>query len=116
MAKRPTHITLKTFVSYIRTPECENCPFQRSPNVHIHNDLDAEAQLGTGVAAIHRTTLSDSTLAATAAWRAELPVLSGRLVTLREPNTHDVGALFDVLSMADATRFALDEPVTEFGV
>jgi RimJ/RimL family protein N-acetyltransferase len=60
--------------------------------------------------------VNDSTLAAATAWRAELPVLSGRLVTLREPTTHDIAALFDLLSMDDATRFGLDEPVTEFGV
>jgi ribosomal-protein-alanine N-acetyltransferase len=60
--------------------------------------------------------VNDSTLTAANAWRAELPVLSGRLVTLREPTTPDVGALFDLLSMDDASRFGLDEPVTEFGV
>src|SRR4030095_7159975 len=116
MAKRPTHITLKTLVSYKRTLACENCPFQYSRKHQKNKDFNVKAELGPGVAAIHRTTVKDSTLAAATAWRAELPVLAGRLVTLREPTTHDVGALFDLLSTSDATRFGLDEPVTEFGV
>jgi len=49
-------------------------------------------------------------------WRAELPVLSGRLVTLREPCAQDLGALFDLLSFGDATRFGIDDPLTEFGI
>jgi RimJ/RimL family protein N-acetyltransferase len=60
--------------------------------------------------------VSDPSLVTSAAWRAELPVLSGRAVTLREPATSDVGALFDVLSLSDASRFALDDPLTEVGV
>ncbi|MGE3707800.1 MAG: GNAT family N-acetyltransferase [Vicinamibacterales bacterium] len=43
------------------------------------------------------------------AWRRELPVLKGPLVTLREPTPEDVGALLDVLSTADASRFGLDD-------
>jgi RimJ/RimL family protein N-acetyltransferase len=65
---------------------------------------------------VKRTTVSDQTLVSPIAWRGELPVLSGRLVTLREPGNQDVGTLFDVLSLADASRFALEEPITEFGV
>jgi N-acetyltransferase len=38
-------------------------------------------------------------------WRIELPVLTGRVVTLREPGPGDSGALFDLLSLPDATRF-----------
>jgi RimJ/RimL family protein N-acetyltransferase len=116
MAKRPKHITLKTFVSYKRTPECENCPLMNSRNYQKNKDFAVKAELGPGVAAIHRTTVNDSTLATASAWRAELPVLAGRLVTLREATTHDLGALFDLLSASDATRFGLDEPVTEFAV
>jgi len=116
MAKRPTPIILKTFVSYKRTPECENCPFQYSRNYQENKDFDSKAELGPGVAGIHRTTVSDSTLTAETAWRAELPVLAGRLVTLREPTRHDLGALFDLLSSSDTTRFGLDEPVTEFAL
>jgi len=51
---------------------------------------------------------SDNTLISTSNWRAELPVLAGRSVVLREPTTHDLGPLVDLLSMADATRFGLD--------
>ena len=49
-------------------------------------------------------------------WRNELPALTGRVVTLREPITPDLGPLVDLLSLGDATRFGLDEPVSEVGV
>ena len=42
-------------------------------------------------------------------WRAELPTLAARLVTLREPMAEDLGSLLDLLSIADATRFGLEE-------
>jgi RimJ/RimL family protein N-acetyltransferase len=50
------------------------------------------------------------------AWRNELPSLTGRVVMLREPLTQDLGPLVDLLSLRDATRFGLDEPVSEIGV
>jgi RimJ/RimL family protein N-acetyltransferase len=50
------------------------------------------------------------------AWRTELPPLSGRVVTLREPATQDLGPLVDLLSLGDATRFCLDEAVSDVGV
>lgn len=43
-------------------------------------------------------------------------MLTGRNVTLREPNAQDVTALTGVLSLGDATRFGIDEIVTEFAV
>ena len=46
-------------------------------------------------------------------WRAELPTLTARLVTLREPIPQDLGPLVDLLSIGDACRFGLDEPVTD---
>ena len=49
-------------------------------------------------------------------WRAELPQLTGRTVLLREPLSQDLGALFALLSLADAARFGMDEPITELGV
>jgi RimJ/RimL family protein N-acetyltransferase len=49
-------------------------------------------------------------------WRDELPTLSGRVVVLREPVNQDLGPLVDLLSLGDATRFGLDEPVSEVGV
>ena len=49
-------------------------------------------------------------------WRTELPVLTGRVVTLREPTTQDLGPLVDLLSIGDATRFGLDEPVSAVDV
>jgi len=49
-------------------------------------------------------------------WRKELPTLSGRLVTLRELTPRDVGPLIDLFSIADASRFGLDEPVGDVDV
>lgn len=46
-------------------------------------------------------------------WRAALPTLLGRSVTLREPTAHDIGSLVDILSLVDATRFGIDEAITE---
>lgn len=49
-------------------------------------------------------------------WRTELPVLTARLVTLREPAPQDLGPLVDLLSVADATRFGIEDPNTEVAV
>jgi RimJ/RimL family protein N-acetyltransferase len=49
-------------------------------------------------------------------WRVELPTLTARQVTLREAVASDLRSLMDLLSIADASRFGLDEPVTELGV
>ncbi|MGH9142847.1 MAG: GNAT family N-acetyltransferase [Vicinamibacterales bacterium] len=43
-------------------------------------------------------------------------MLNGRAVTLREPVGADLGPLVDLLSLGDATRFALDEPVSDVAV
>jgi RimJ/RimL family protein N-acetyltransferase len=51
-----------------------------------------------------------------APWRNELPSLSGRVVMLREPATQDLGPLVDLLSLGDATRFSLDDPVSDVAV
>jgi RimJ/RimL family protein N-acetyltransferase len=48
-------------------------------------------------------------------WRGGLPPLMGRTVTLRELALADAGALVDLLSLADASRFGLDH-VTHAGV
>jgi RimJ/RimL family protein N-acetyltransferase len=49
-------------------------------------------------------------------WRNELPTLVGRMVTLREPAAQDLGPLVDLLSLGDASRFGLDEAVSEVAV
>src|SRR6266542_6271691 len=49
----------------------------------------------------------------TPAWQSELPVLVGRIVTLRELAQEDLGSLVDLLSLRDATLFGLEEPITE---
>jgi len=49
-------------------------------------------------------------------WRTELPSLTGRVVSLREPVTQDLGPLVDLLSLGDATRFGMDEAASAVGV
>ncbi|HEV3139584.1 MAG TPA: GNAT family protein [Vicinamibacterales bacterium] len=49
-------------------------------------------------------------------WRSELPLLAGRTVVLREPVRQDIGPLFDLLTLGDAARFGIDDPITEFTV
>ena len=49
-------------------------------------------------------------------WRNELPNLTARLVTLREPTPQDLSALVDLLSGADAARFGIENSNTELGV
>jgi RimJ/RimL family protein N-acetyltransferase len=49
-------------------------------------------------------------------WRAELPILTARLVTLREPMPQDLGPLMALLSLADSTRFGTDDPATDMSV
>jgi RimJ/RimL family protein N-acetyltransferase len=55
----------------------------------------------------------ESPVLASPNWRAELPTLSARLVTLREPAASDLRPLMDLLLLGDASRFAIDEPVSE---
>jgi RimJ/RimL family protein N-acetyltransferase len=50
------------------------------------------------------------------AWRAALPELAVRQVVLREPVPQDLAALVELLSIGDATRFGLDEPVSHVAV
>jgi ribosomal-protein-alanine N-acetyltransferase len=59
---------------------------------------------------------SEPSVISVSTWRNELPSLSGRAVMLREPVPQDLGPLVDLLSLGDATRFGLDEPVSEVGV
>ena len=82
----------------------------------MQRSLMRKAQLGTGVAQQSRTAVSDSTTLTPTSWKTDLPVLAGRLVTLREPAANDTAALFDLLSSGDATRFGLEDPITELGV
>jgi N-acetyltransferase len=49
----------------------------------------------------------------TSTWRTELPTLTGRSVTLREVAAQDLAALIDLLSVADATGFGNDGPVSD---
>ena len=58
----------------------------------------------------------ESAVVGLATWRNELPSLNGRVVTLREPVSQDLGPLVDLLSVGDATHFGLEEPVSEVAV
>ncbi|HEY2908253.1 MAG TPA: GNAT family protein [Vicinamibacterales bacterium] len=58
----------------------------------------------------------DPNVSRAADWRTALPTLMGRAVSLREPMAHDLGPLVDILSLADATRFGIDEAITELAV
>jgi RimJ/RimL family protein N-acetyltransferase len=49
-------------------------------------------------------------------WRQQLPQLTAKLVTLREPTSSDLRPLIDLLSLVDASRFGLEEPVSEIAV
>ena len=49
-------------------------------------------------------------------WRVELPTLTARQVTLREATVSDLRPLMDLLSLGDASRFGIDEPLTELSV
>ena len=60
--------------------------------------------------------MADSTVIGVPTWRSALPMLSGRTVALREPVREDVPALLELLSLGDATRFAIDEPLSEIVV
>jgi RimJ/RimL family protein N-acetyltransferase len=60
--------------------------------------------------------MSDSTVLGVSIWRGALPTLSGRIVTLREPGPQDLGPLVDLLSLGDATRFGLEDPVSDVAV
>jgi RimJ/RimL family protein N-acetyltransferase len=60
--------------------------------------------------------LSAPAVAAAIDWRTDLPTLTSRTVTLREPVEQDLGALADLLSIDDASRFGLEGPITDLAV
>jgi RimJ/RimL family protein N-acetyltransferase len=60
--------------------------------------------------------MADSTVIGVPTWRNALPMLSGRIVTLREPVRSDLPSLFRLLSLGDAQRFGIDEPLSEVAV
>ena len=49
-------------------------------------------------------------------WQKALPVLTSRLVVLREPVSTDLGPLIDLLSIVDASRFGIEESALHIGV
>jgi RimJ/RimL family protein N-acetyltransferase len=59
---------------------------------------------------------SGPVVAALTDWRTDLPTLTSRTVTLREPVQQDCAALLDLLSIDDASRFGLDGPITELAI
>src|SRR5258706_13806957 len=58
----------------------------------------------------------ESTVLTSPNWRSELPTLTARLVHVREPASSDLRPLMDLLLLADASRFGIDEPVSEVAV
>jgi RimJ/RimL family protein N-acetyltransferase len=60
--------------------------------------------------------MADSTVIGVPTWRTALPMLSGRCVTLREPVAADLPFLNTLLSLGDASRFGIDEPLSEVAV
>src|SRR6516165_5484867 len=67
-------------------------------------------------AATQMTMAKETTTLSAPNWRQELPPLSARLVTLREPTMADLRSLMDLLLLADASRFGIDEPLSEVAV
>jgi RimJ/RimL family protein N-acetyltransferase len=49
-------------------------------------------------------------------WRSELPILTARLVTLREPTAADLRPLIDLRSIADSSSFGIDEQSPELAM
>lgn len=60
--------------------------------------------------------MADSTVIGVPTWRRALPMLSGRAVVLREPTAEDLLSLADLLSTGDASRFGIDDAVSEVTV
>ena len=60
--------------------------------------------------------MSDPSVLSVTTWRSEPPTMTGRTITLREPEPQDLGRLADLLSLGDASRFGIEEPVSEVGV
>jgi RimJ/RimL family protein N-acetyltransferase len=56
---------------------------------------------------------ADSTPIGVTNWRNELPPLTGRSVVLREIAPQDLRPVVDLLSLADASRFGMDDRVSE---
>jgi RimJ/RimL family protein N-acetyltransferase len=61
-------------------------------------------------------TMIDSADISPTTWRAKLPTLTARQVTLREAIATDLRSLIDLLSIGDASRFGIDGPVSELAV
>jgi RimJ/RimL family protein N-acetyltransferase len=49
-------------------------------------------------------------------WRQELPILTTRLVALREPAAEDLASIVNLLAISDASRFGIDEPISQDSV
>ena len=78
--------------------------------------LEVLSTAGRVKARLFNKMAAEPTAPGASGWRTELPPLTGRVVMLREPGAPDLGPLVDLLSLGDATRFGLDEAVSEVGV
>src|SRR3954465_3216230 len=59
---------------------------------------------------------NESTVLTPTNWRAALPTLTARLGARRPPPPPGLRPLMDLLLLADASRFGIDEPVSEVSV
>src|SRR5437870_1204795 len=98
-----------TLLSYIRTNQRESSRSAFLHKVLYRNTLVTVSEIGVGVAGSRtqrqtcRRPLVQNPMAAdpsviVSTWRNELPVLAGRVVTLREPTAQDLEPLISLVS------------------
>src|SRR5205823_2118670 len=116
-----------TLLSYIRTLSGEFAGSSIPAKILYRSTLFQMSEVGAGVtrSRTQRRTcrrppvqnpMTGDPSVIVSTWRSELPVLTGRAVTLREPAAQDLQPLVDLLSLRDATHFGVDEPVSDLGV
>src|ERR1700694_5601529 len=100
----------------MRDPDCLSYLFLSSygPEVGLASELlRAQGRLPCGFLSAHGAKQSVFEMTIDTAditppnWRAQLPILSARQVTLREATASDLRPLIDLLSIADASRFGI---------
>lgn len=114
-----------TLLSYIRTHCSLEADCVNDCKLYHYNKLRLSVSFGVAVASTNAGRPScrrftnmpmDPFVVSVSDWRVELPTLTARHVTLREPQAQDLGPLVDLLSLGDATRFGLEEPVSDVAV
>src|SRR5438552_456342 len=116
-----------TLLSYIRTYYGESPSSDFLHKILYRKTLVAMSEIGAGVAGsrthgrrvggcLYKNHMAGDPSVIVSTWRNELPVLAGRIVALREPTVQDLKPLINLLSVRDATRFGIDESVSDVGV